>query len=820
MQCAKTLEWDKLIKFLSLECETVAARHLVAEIDWQVGADESKMLLRETAEADLLFRKNAFPSLTRLPQLTEALARAQSGATLSIGELLNFKTLFELSRRVKASVDLLEAEHFPEIAKFGRTLNAQEKLVAAISHDLEDDGRVKDDASQELGNLRREQVRLEARIKDDLAKLIHSSTISKALQEPIFTQRNGRYVVPVIASSRGAVPGIVHDTSVSGMTVFIEPAGIIEDANRTRMVALEIEREVEKILSALSEKVHVEFESIEANYKTVIALDLIFARARFGTKYNGIIPALLESPGFNLLTAKHPLLILQKKVDQVIGNDVRLGNHEESPNGAPVNTLVVTGPNTGGKTVLLKTVGLLVLMLKAGLMLPVAKGSSAFLFDDVFADIGDEQSLEQSLSTFSSHLTNIIEIVERAREGSLVLLDEIGAGTDPREGSALAQATLEHLNRSGALTLITTHVSELKMLAYAQSGFANASFEFDAEHFRPTYKFKLGIPGASQAAKIAKRLGLEQSIIERTENLLDNTKSDLDDLIKNLEDRLAGAIEREDEAAKRENQARDLAKALESKLESLEAQGQRAKSELATKITSEFEATQSQIKEITARLQKEPSLAKARLAQEQLAELRQELGWLSENKEAEKTALSFKEGDLVFVGALNQRGRVERVAREADGDKPASLEVRVGSLKLVVPSQDLKPLSGQEASQAQRSSAARKYESLKTGGDATRRGGRSRAHQPIPSVAVFVKTDGNTLDLRGARVENALSLLDNFLDNALLSGISPLMIIHGHGTGALKQAVRDQLTRTNYQIDFRPGESYEGGDGVTMVSLK
>jgi DNA mismatch repair protein MutS2 len=447
-------------------------------------------------------------------------------------------------------------------------------------------------------------------------------------------------------------------------------------------------------------------------------------------------------------------------------------------------------------------------MLRAGMMIPAQPGSTMSLFDEVLADIGDDQSLEENLSTFSSHLTNIIEIVRRARAGCLILLDEIGAGTDPREGSALAQAELEYLDKSGALTIVTTHMNELKTLAYTDGSFANGSFEFDRVDFRPTYQFKLGTPGASHATKIASRLGLADSILERTEELLSGSTTSLDDTIRELEVRMNETLHREEEAKKAAERSRRTEAEFQARFDEIEKANEKERSTLSQNLQSEFSAAKEIIRRTIAELQREPTSAKAQNAKEQLQVLKDELGWIAE-KAASDSSLPkiFKQGDPVKILSLNQHGRIEKVVREQDAERSALYEVRAGHLKFIVSSQEIQSF----APPSQNANGPKKR--------FAQTNDFVKPKQTVRGTNVFVRSQSNTLDLRGMRVDEGLQKLAHFVDESVLNGISPFMIIHGHGTGALKRAVRDTLSQSNYTIQFRPGENFEGGDGVTLVSL-
>lgn len=459
-------------------------------------------------------------------------------------------------------------------------------------------------------------------------------------------------------------------------------------------------------------------------------------------------------------------------------------------------------------------------MVRAGLLIPCAVGSKAALFNQVFADIGDEQSLAQSLSTFSSHMTGIVEVTNRAREGTLALLDEIGVGTDPREGAAIARSVLEHLNDSGAITVSTTHFGQLKTLAYNQSGMVNGSLEFDETSLSPTYRLRAGIPGSSKGITISRRLGLQDKLVEHALSYLDSGDANLDETVSRLESQIAALEAKEEAADAKLKDVESLSAELQTELDRERAESEKIRKNLAAELKQEFSVAFDLIKETTRDLQKEPGIARAQQAKKQLEELRKDLKWLDEPKvktpqsDSEEIAL----GDKVRVLSLNQIGVVEEMPDSGKAGSQAIIVVRVGSLKLKVASSDVKRMS---ASQVKKE----RSQPHGTGSSGFGRGRgeshRVEANRRIPSteMSVFVRSDSNTIDLRGERVESALLKLERFLDACLLNSVSPVMIIHGHGTGAVKEAVRDLLRDSNYIRKFRPGENYEGADGVTVADL-
>jgi DNA mismatch repair protein MutS2 len=807
----KVLEWHKLVEHLSDQCETSAAKFRCLNLLPDANLEKARRLASETLEATSLIERHGSPNLSNFPALEDCFARLHAAANLDADQFLKLASLLALAKAVKTSLCRLDKESFPCLTAYATSLHFNLQLNQAIDQCINERGELKDTASSQLNLLRRELSQRHHQIKTTLQAMINSQS-AKYLQEPIFTIRNGRYVLPVILSAQNKIKGIVHDTSSSGATVFVEPEKTIADGNSIRILEGKIEREIERILSDLSAIARACIDQLFESWDTLITLDSIFARARLGIRCAGIFPEIASRPGLELKEARHPLLVLQHGLEKVIPNSVRLGSLKTDSAEREKQTLVITGPNTGGKTVLLKTIGLFALMVKAGLTIPALPGSKIYHFQNVLADIGDEQSLEQSLSTFSAHLTNIVEIVNSADHGSLVLLDEVGAGTDPQEGSALAQATLEHLNRSGALTVVTTHVSALKALAFSQSGFENGSFEFDAIDIRPTYHFRLGRPGASHAAEIAKRLGLVEEIIIRTESLLAERRASPEEMIIELEKRLQEATDREKKASALAEKCKVLESGLLARQARLEESFSKSKTGFSEKMEEEFLSAQKAIKQIVAALQKEPTSAKAQLALQNLEKLRRELGWLEHTTPLKSADTAMQVGQRVRITTLGKEGLIEKLVRGKEGDNLPRYQVRVGQLKFIVPAQDLQVSSTatkQPTRQFIGSSSKQKKSAVTISGETN--------DKIRTELNLFLRSEENTIDLRGLRVDEALPKLERFLDQSILQEISPLMIIHGHGTGAMKQAVRELLSATDYQIKFRAGDRQEGGDGVTIV---
>lgn len=797
---SKSLEWERLKAFLVREANSVPSKELCEQLQLHDQLEVVDILQAETAEALAMLSGGFSVSQIGLPDLRDIISRLGAGGQMSPAELFDIGKTLTLSRQTKIVLNGLSKDDFPRLTSFLPRSHVLDELMQSIADVIAEDGTIRDDASPALYKLRKDVVRLTNQIKDELTKVINSSTLSKALQEPIYTQRNGRWVLPVNASMRQTIGGIVHDSSASGLTVYVEPFAVVEITNKIRLREAEIEREIDRLLSALTLLAQQKLEPIAQSFETLVELDFIGARASLARKYKGTRPELSSQSVLNLKAARHPLLILQdlNRASQVVPNDVALGGS--------VRTLVITGPNTGGKTVYLKTAGLLALMVRGGLLLPADAGSTAGIFSQVFADIGDEQSLEQSLSTFSSHMTNIVEVINRAGPSTLVLLDEVGAGTDPREGSTLARVILEHLNECGAATIATTHYGELKSLAYTAPGFMNASLDFDDKTLSPTYRLRLGVPGSSKAMTIASRLGLKPDLVERASEMLSSAEDDVAEVIGQLQARLQSLSVEEEDLSRRIAESREMeAKALRD-LEEITQEKEKSRLRFANQLETDYKQARDQLRALIAELQKNPDMARAQKARTDIEKIRNDLGWKSES---ELSSLSeVKVGQRVSIKSLNQRGVVEAVLE--DGGKERVVAVRAGNLRIKVSLSDL-ILDSNQASAA----PSKKHAQLPPKG----RQKKTDLAREERAVEVFVRTAGNTLDLRGQRVDEAMGKLERFVDSNFASHTSPLMIIHGHGTGAIKSAVRAFLSRGDYRLQFRPGELYEGGDGVTVVTF-
>ncbi len=781
----------------------------------QLGRERAKALLprtelaairemqNETSEARAALDAGKQIPLGGIRDIRSPVHRASMGATLTCDELLDVLSTLSASRRLKKHLAGL-GENYPILSDLAGGIDVPETLERAIEGTISDSGEVLDSASPALRSIRSRIRSLNNRVRDTLDSIIRSSQWGKILQDQVVSIRNGRFVVPVRAEMRSQASGIVHDQSGSGATLFIEPMAVVELNNEIRTAVAQEEAEVERILLELSGRVGAAGDRLDITLASLGRVDFIMARGKLSQQMDASRPQLNAQGYTSLIGARHPLLRGNVvPIDPYLGRDF--------------TTLVITGPNTGGKTVTLKTLGLLTLMAQAGLHIPAEPGSEVAVFDQVFADIGDEQSIEQSLSTFSSHLTHIVEILQQVDRGCLVLLDELGAGTDPQEGAGLAMAILEHLHRTGARTAATTHYSELKVFAHTTAGLSNASVEFDVQTLAPTFRLSIGVPGSSNAFAIAERLGLDGSILARARSLVGVGGQRMEAMISNLK-----------QEHERASTARSDAESLRARYLSLkdkyEAQSNRLAAERAEVLRKARAEAESVVAE--ARREAEAIIRRLRAAQaEQAAQMtrftaadeeirlaRQDLEAVREltrelmpTDDAQGTqdvretdgqeSAETRPGDEVEIIALGQRGRVLEMTGAGE------FVVGIGLMRVNVNRESLRKLRS-------------------SGGDDNRDRTGSGSSGVTHMELERARTIQTEMDLRGMRVDEALEAVDKYLDDAVLSGIPRARIVHGKGTGALREAVRDQLRQDRRVAAQRSGEAGEGGDGVTVVSFQ
>lgn len=777
------MDYHKILASLANHAATGLGEQAALNLRPSSDLEDVKLRLQATDEAMTVERLKGGPPLAGVKDIRGALKRARIQAMLSSTELWDISALLFAARRTKRHIAAVhEEEAIPLLQDLSETISDQKQLEEDIRQCIDEQGEILDQASFELAAIRRELRIGETRIREKLEAMIRSSNAAKMLQEQLITIRNDRYVIPVKQEYRSHYGGIVHDQSGSGATLFIEPEAIVAMNNKLRETKLREEREIERILSRLTEQVGLLADVLEYDTGAVETLDFMFAKARLAREMKASLPRMNDRGFLKLRKARHPLI----PADQVVPIDVELGNSYTS--------ILVTGPNTGGKTVTLKTIGLLNLMAMSGLFIPAEDGSQMCVFDAIYADIGDEQSIEQSLSTFSSHLTNIIRILEQMTPKSLVLLDEVGAGTDPAEGSALAIAILEHIHRLGCRMVATTHYSELKAYAYERKGVINASMEFDVQTLRPTYRLLVGVPGRSNAFAIAERLGLPKPIIDHARGEVTEEDMRVETMIASLEDnRLKAEAERET-ASKLRMELEAMRQKLNRELEKQEAEREKRQEQAEAKARAIVDKARREAQEIIAELRqlamegvqvKEHMLTEAR---KRLDEAAPEAKLAAKPKRDAKPVRRIEAGDDVRVYSLNQKGSVVELAGE-------EAVVQLGIMKMKVPLDDLELLSSAKS-----------------------------AAKPVQSGANVKRTRGESvrseLDLRGANLEEALMEVDRFLDEALLGNLGQVYIIHGKGTGILRSGIQEFLRKHKHVKSFRLGSFGEGGTGVTVAELK
>ena len=743
---------------------------------------------QETEEAHVLLSYFGGHPLAPFGDVRSSLRIAQIGGTLSPKALLEVASCMRVSRSARAQL-VTDRENTPHITAVASRLTTCRALEDEIASAILSEDEISDHASPELAEIRRGMRRCNERVREKLNSMIHSQAFQKYLQDAIITMRQDRYVLPVKQEYRQNVPGIVHDQSSTGATVFIEPMAVVEIGNELKQYIAREKAEIERILHDLSAQIAPEADNLSENLNILARLDFAFAKAALSRAMFGCAPKINEEGRVRLIRARHPLIDPEK----VVPSDLWLGED--------FTTLVITGPNTGGKTVTLKTVGLFTLMAQAGLHVPADLGTELSVFDDVFADIGDEQSIEQSLSTFSSHMKNIVGILENVTERSLVLFDELGAGTDPTEGAALAQAILSTLLTRSIRTMATTHYSELKEYALTTPGVENASVEFDISTLRPTYRLSIGIPGKSNAFEISRKLGLSETIIDSAKELLSHEAVRFEDVIANAEyHRQIAERERQiaEEARAEMVRIRDQAEKERKQLEEQREKALRKSKDEARRILENARREAEEIVSELKRMRRE-SNAPEHEVQKLKQRLNEGIDSMSEALKAPVERFTpppkdVKPGTRVRIVNLNTEATVLK-----SPDDKGEVQVQAGVMKMKVHISQLAAVT----KQADGANAGKK----KSGG--------ANAHVNIATREVRTE-----LDVRGMLVEEALQEVDKFLDDAVLSSLGEVYIIHGKGTGALRAGVQQNLKRNPRVKSFRLGRYGEGEDGVTVVTLK
>ncbi len=775
----RVLEYPKIAALLAEGTVTAMGRERALALLPSTDEDDVRVALAVTSEAVALSAEAEIP-VRGARHLESLVARAAAGGVLEPPDLMQVAQTLAVTREVRGFL-LSRQGRASRLAEIAGRLVPLPPVESAITRTFDDQGRIRDDASPALHRIRDEARSLERRLRSTLEAFVHSSSNSRYLQEPIVTTRGDRFVVSVKAEYRAQVSGIVHDTSASGATLFMEPLSAVPLGNRRRELEVAEREEILRILRHLSEMVGEHARTLRANGEGLGEIDLASAKARLAGRLRCVAPEVRAGGVVELRGARHPLLILARGGDAVVPVDVDLGG--------AFSTLVITGPNTGGKTVALKTVGLLVLMTQAGLHIPAEPGSRVAMFGQVHADIGDEQSIEQNLSTFSSHLRAIVEIFGTVQAPALVLLDEVGAGTDPTEGVALARAIIQALHRRGVLTIVTTHYNELKMLASVEAGIQNGSVEFDAETLQPTYRLRIGLPGRSNALVIAERLGLDRAIVDDARAHLSPTQVAIEQVLEDLtRERQAAERDRAEAAA-----AREAAEAAEARWT---AEADRLRADRRRLLAEARRAGEAIVDETRRRL--EGVLADARAARSEQAvragraHLREVLESLPQVEPPApppgEPVEEVQAGQTVFIAPLGRVGVVR-----AGPDVRDEVEVEVGVLRTRVP-----------------------RSALRDAGSTGRPSSGEAGSVEVPQMAPVPLS----ISVRGSTVDDALLAVDQYLDEAVRARLPQVTVIHGKGTGRLRKALHDFLRGHPHVKQFRLGERGEGDTGATVITLE
>ncbi len=788
----KTLEFDKILDRLASFTESEAVRKRIFALTPFASLSDAQNAQKETSEAvNTCFKLGNPPVNFSVRDITGAVKRSEIGGMLSPLDLLSVSRVLYVARRIKSYLSDA-GEEAVILHGLADGIITAKHLEDSINSAILSETEIADDASSDLSAIRRKMKTLNAKIRESLDNMIRSETYKKYLQDPIVTIRSDRYVLPVKSEYRAEIAGIVHDTSRGGGTLFIEPMSVVNLNNEIRDLINKEQLEIEKILATLSAEVSENSSVILSNYDIVTNLDFIFCKAKLSFDMNGTEPILNNKGIIRFKKARHPLIAK----DKVVANDISLGDG--------FDTLVITGPNTGGKTVTLKTIGLFSIMAASGLHIPVNDESHAALFKKFFADIGDEQSIEQSLSTFSSHMVKIVKIIDEVDSDSLALFDELGAGTDPTEGAALAISVLEHLRAFGASTVATTHYSELKVFALTTDGVENASCEFDVDSLQPTYKLLIGVPGKSNAFAISKRLGLSDAVISRAYEILSDEDVKFEDVITDLEQSRREAQSEKEYAKRMKSELSDLKAEIEAERKKLKESKSRiledARREAKIIIMEAKEESNAIIKDLE-RMRIEGKTAniseKVQKTRDKLKKREDSIDKaMKRSAEPRKTyrepIKNLKVGETVKLIDMDQTATVLKLP-----DNKGMVRVQAGIMKTDVHISNLERVKDNSTKEL-----TEKYVRS------------TNAFQPK------TKNVSTEIDVRGQLPEEALMNVEKFIDDCYLAGISPVTVIHGKGTGVLRKAVGDMLKRSKYVKSSRPGKFGEGEMGVTIVELK
>ena len=779
----RVLEFTKIRERLAAFAVSDMGRELIASLAPSSGERDVRALQMETEEADTLIAYTGGNPMLSFADVREPLSRAAIGATLSAKALLNVAEALRAARGVRSAL-VTEREDTPHLKAIASNLLPNRPLEESIFDAILSEDEISDHASPELYDIRRHIRLCNERVREKLNGLIRNPAMQKYLQDAIITQRDGRYVIPVRAEARQMIPGLVHDQSASGATLFIEPAAVVEAGNDLRQWTAKEKLEIERILHELSQKIAPDADAYAANLQILARLDSIFAKVYLGRDMRAVTPKLNAEGRISIKNGRHPLIDPEKVVPMTLWL------------GTDFTTLVVTGPNTGGKTVTLKTVGLLTLMAQSGMQVPADSGTELAIFDEVFADIGDEQSIEQSLSTFSSHMTNIVSILREVTPGSLVLFDELGAGTDPTEGAALAMSILEALRVKSVRTLATTHYSELKAYALSTKGVENASVEFNVETLRPTYRLSIGVPGKSNAFEISRKLGLPEEIIAAAGEKLTRDQVRFEDVIANAEyHRQIAEKERAlaEEAHKETQRLRDEADKMRRDIDAQRADMLKKAKDDARKVLVK---AQRESEQLISELKRAKAKDGAALKEHELNEIRNKLqGSIDDMNDAMRMKMdsnvlppeNLRPGETVELPALGTRGTI---ITPPDGKGEAMVQAGVMKMKIHV-------------SQMRRCAEE-----------------PAKKKKPVSSIKLSDRPVSMECDVRGLSLEEAIQEVDRYIDACMLQSLKNVQIIHGKGTGVLRNGIGQHLKKHPAVKEYRLGRYGEGEDGVTVVTLK
>lgn len=779
----KILEFNKVKEQLLEHVSSSLGRKKALNILPSTDYEEVIRRQEETDEAVTVLRIKGNVPLGGIFDIRPHVKRAVIGGMLSPQELNQISSTIHASRQMKRFIEEFAEEEssLPILLGYTDKIIVLADLETSIRNAVDDNGEVLDSASETLRSLRNQLRTKESRVRERLESMIRSSSAQKMLSDAIITIRNDRFVIPVKQEYRGHYGGIIHDQSSSGQTLFIEPASIVQLNNELQGIRVKEQQEIERILIALSGQTAENSSELETIVDVLGEVDFTFAKARYSKRIKASKPKINNQGKISLFKARHPLI----PIDEVVANDIKLGDD--------YSTIVITGPNTGGKTVTLKTVGLCTLMAQAGLQIPALDGSETAVFGNVYADIGDEQSIEQSLSTFSSHMVNIVDILNQVDFNSLVLFDELGAGTDPQEGAALAISILDEVYKRGARVIATTHYPELKAYGYNREGVINASVEFDIETLSPTYKLLIGVPGRSNAFEISKRLGLNDQVIETARSYIGTDTNQVENMIASLEESRRQAEADMEEANDFLKSAEKLHKDLQKQMAEFYEQKDAMHEKAAEKAGDIVEKAKAEAEEIIRDLRKMRMEKHAEVKEHELIEAKKRLSDAAPQMSTAKNKLKpkntkhvFEAGDEVKVLSFGQKGHLLEKVSENEW------QVQIGILKMKVAEKDLEYI---------------------------------KSPKPVETKPVATVKGRNfhvslELDLRGERYENALLRVEKYLDDALLAGYPRVSIIHGKGTGALRQGVQEYLRNHKSVKKIRFGEAGEGGTGVTIVEFK